>query len=107
GWWELNWANLNGHGPLRLSSDSAPEGGGQIWFPRGYYVGDPGSDRVFLTAWHQPPNVEASWSAKTWKAGDVVYNTTPAPGGWAGWICTTGGPNATSVWMGFGKIDKL
>jgi polygalacturonase len=41
-------------------------------------------------------------SAGTWQAGDIVWNSAPAAGEWAGWICVTGGTSGT--WKGFGGI---
>jgi hypothetical protein len=39
----------------------------------------------------------------TWRVGSVVWNTAPAAGGTAGWICTTGGSPGT--WKTFGAIS--
>lgn len=36
-------------------------------------------------------------------AGEVVYNTAPAPGGKVGWVCTKAGTPGT--WKAFGAID--
>ena len=38
----------------------------------------------------------------TWQRGNVVWNTTPSAGGYAGWICVTGGTPGT--WKEFGAI---
>lgn len=40
--------------------------------------------------------------AGAWKRGDIVYNTVPVSGGYAGWICTAGGTPGT--WSPFGAI---
>lgn len=39
----------------------------------------------------------------TWLAGDKVYNSAPAAGGYTGWICTMAG--APGTWKGFGLIQ--
>lgn len=39
----------------------------------------------------------------TWSQGDIVYNISPAAGGYIGWICVTGG--APGTWKGFGAIS--
>jgi hypothetical protein len=41
----------------------------------------------------------------TWILGDKVMNSSPVPGGYAGWICTTGGSGAGVVWKTFGPIS--
>lgn len=39
----------------------------------------------------------------TWSAGDVLLNTSPASGGFVGWVCVTGGTPGT--WKTFGAIS--
>jgi len=39
----------------------------------------------------------------TWRVGDIVYNDTPAAGGFIGWVCTTAGTPGT--WKTFGAIS--
>lgn len=39
-----------------------------------------------------------------WEKGDIIYNTNPSPGGFAGWICVTAGTPGT--WKGFGLIES-
>ncbi|MEK7405089.1 MAG: hypothetical protein AAB225_08275, partial [Acidobacteriota bacterium] len=41
-------------------------------------------------------------AAGTWRVGDVVWNSVPTPGGYAGWICVTAG--TPGVWKEFGPI---
>ena len=36
--------------------------------------------------------------------GDIVWNLTPTPGGFAGWICVVAGTPGT--WNTFGAIDR-
>jgi hypothetical protein len=45
----------------------------------------------------------AAPSSGTWATGDIVWNTSPTAGGYAGWICTSGGTPGT--WKGFGLIQ--
>lgn len=47
-----------------------------------------------------------------WRQGDVVFNSTPSPGGFAGWICVAsttladdGRETAPAVWRGYGLIE--
>lgn len=51
-------------------------------------------------------NIPSSLTAgnPTWVVGDVVYATTPTAGGNIGWVCTTAGTGASSVWKTFGAI---
>ena len=44
----------------------------------------------------------AAPTIKTFKKGDIVYNTNPIAGGFIGWICTTAGTPGT--WKTFGAI---
>jgi hypothetical protein len=39
---------------------------------------------------------------ETWSRGDIIYNTTPAAGGFIGWVCVAGGTPGT--WKTFGAI---
>ena len=39
----------------------------------------------------------------TWVAGNVIFNATPASGGYVGWVCTVSGTPGT--WKGFGLIE--
>lgn len=38
--------------------------------------------------------------------GDIVYNTSPSPGGYIGWVCTEGDGTALGTWKGFGLIQS-
>ncbi|MBC7472558.1 MAG: hypothetical protein H7196_04865 [candidate division SR1 bacterium] len=56
------------------------------------------------------PNVDPiSWhdsafpTTGTYVKGDVIYNTSPTPGGYMGWTCITAGTPGT--WKGFGLIE--
>jgi hypothetical protein len=56
-----------------------------------------------------PANEPISWhdtaipTTGTYVKGDVIYNTTPAPGGYMGWTCITAG--SPGAWKGFGLIE--
>lgn len=45
----------------------------------------------------------AAPSTGTWRVGDIVYNTAPAPSGFIGWVCTVAGTPGT--WKTFGAIS--
>jgi hypothetical protein len=45
----------------------------------------------------------AAPTTDTWQRGNIIWNTTPTAGGYAGWICTTGGTPGT--WKEFGAIE--
>ncbi|TNJ54137.1 hypothetical protein FE784_40075 [Paenibacillus hemerocallicola] len=40
----------------------------------------------------------------TYAQGDIVYNTTPVPGGGIGWVCTSAG--SPGAWKAFGTIEE-
>jgi len=46
----------------------------------------------------------------TWKLGDIIYHSNPVPGGYIGWICTTGGSfgtwNNEPIFKPYGLISK-
>lgn len=42
-------------------------------------------------------------SEGTWSAGDIIWDTTPSAGSFAGWICVSGGTPGT--WKTFGAIS--
>jgi tripartite-type tricarboxylate transporter receptor subunit TctC len=42
-------------------------------------------------------------SSGAWTVGDVVVNSSPAAGGWIGWVCITAGTPGT--WKGYGAIS--
>jgi hypothetical protein len=39
----------------------------------------------------------------SWNIGDIVYNSSPIPDSYFGWICVS--PGIPGVWKGFGKIE--
>ncbi len=43
---------------------------------------------------------------KTYKRGEIVYNTNPSPGSYVGWICTQEGTPGPGTWKGFGLIEN-
>ena len=46
----------------------------------------------------------SSPSEGTWRKGDIVYNTSPSPSSFVGWICVATGTPGT--WKGFGLIES-
>ncbi|MBC7472559.1 MAG: hypothetical protein H7196_04870 [candidate division SR1 bacterium] len=56
-----------------------------------------------------PPSDPISWhdsaipTTGTYVKGDVIYNTSPTPGGYMGWTCIIAGTPGT--WKGFGLIE--
>jgi hypothetical protein len=48
---------------------------------------------------------DAAPTTGTWMQADVVYNRTPAPGEYVGWVCVAGGTPGT--WVRFGRIGSL
>jgi len=67
-----------------------------LMFPLGYWIGGGSAAR------HQT-NGTAAPTTGEWAAGDIVWNRSPAPGGFAGWICTAAGTPGT--WKPFGAIS--
>jgi hypothetical protein len=37
--------------------------------------------------------------------GEIVFDETPSPGGYVGWVCTTSGAAGVAVWKRFGAIE--
>ena len=52
---------------------------------------------------HQELNQDAAPTTGTYSVGDIVWKTTPAAGGYIGWVCTTAGTPGT--WKTFGAIS--
>lgn len=48
-------------------------------------------------------NGNASPTEGSFQTGDIIWNQTPRPGGFVGWICTAAG--APGIWKPFGKIE--
>lgn len=44
----------------------------------------------------------SSPTSGTYSVGDIVWNSSPKPTGWAGWICVAGG--SPGLWKSFGQI---
>lgn len=99
GWWALEFAGVTAGTAIRWCGDTAAEwgmgtAGAKAAFDNGFYVGR--AFRVLTTTGTAAP------TAGTWAKGDRVLNTSPTPGGWAGWICTAAGTPGT--WRPFGAI---
>ena len=54
-------------------------------------------------AGQQVKYASAAPTSGTWSVGDIVHNTVPTAGGFAGWICVTAG--APGTWKTFGAIS--
>lgn len=54
------------------------------------------------TGWRVEMYGSAPPTTGTWNTGDMVWNTSPAAGGYIGWVCVAGGTPGT--WKGFGAI---
>ena len=85
-----------------VSGNSAPASGiANYWYPHtGAAIA-----HIFGNSWN--PRISygtAAPASGTYKVGDIVYNTAPAPSGYTGWICTTAGTPGT--WKGFGVIQS-
>ena len=79
------------------------------WLNKGVYLGgDVGveTQTLLLSAPSIPTTVaDVSASAATYEAGDVVWNSAPAPAGALGWTCTTKGTMTTLAGV-TGSIDS-
>lgn len=49
-------------------------------------------------------NFVAAPTTGLWSRGDIVYNVTPSPGGYVGWICVVGDGTGVGTWSPFGNI---
>ncbi len=96
-WWEVLWANSSRYSAFALSGGNAAEGGGQIKFPRGYYLGNGNTQR-------KVQNSPAVPTTGTWQIGDRIYNTLPTPGNYIGWVCIASGTPGS--WKPFGLINQ-
>jgi hypothetical protein len=96
GWWELYNASA-AYSPLRFSTEEAEVGGNQLWLENGMYLGDGkhggGGGRVLVRTSDTMP-------AANGNPGDIIFNSNPAVGGYAGWIFVAG-----SGWRPYGKIQ--
>ncbi len=71
------------------------------WFTNGFFIGNAnypvGSNPAAMhfmaapTVTGQPPPIQFDGSSQTYEKGDVVWNSSPSPGGSLGQVCTTEG----------------
>ena len=84
-----------------VSGNTIPQSGVAPYYPHtGTAIA-----HIFGNSWN--PRISygtAAPASGTYKVGDTVYNTAPAPSGYTGWICTTAGTPGT--WKGFGVIES-
>lgn len=101
GKWLLNWGNVAEHLHL-YNRDTKPANGfsrdlssinGGIGFPNGYFV----VGMRYRGDWIAAP------TTGTYMEGDIIYNISPAAGGFVGWVCVSGGTPGT--WKTFGAIS--
>lgn len=123
GWWSWTFKGQDTNpSPLRISTNSAREGRGQLWAENGLFFGngnqsfeleDNGSqkhkNRVLVRASFGDSPIENSPPSpplKGWQPGDQLLNTNPIPEdptfGYAGWIYI----GEEVGWRPFGKIEK-
>jgi len=57
-----------------------------------------GINGAYMSAGASPP------VSGYWNKGTLMYNTSPAPGGYAGWVCVNDG--SPGAWKGFGLIER-
>jgi Pectate lyase superfamily protein len=89
---------------FRVEFGNFANGDAYVYAP--YICKGPNAERYSLARQEANP-FEEQWgsSAPTsgaWRRGDKVWNTDPAPGQFAGWICIADGSPGT--WRGFGAI---
>jgi hypothetical protein len=94
--WYLLYGNTAAQSPLAFAGSGAGVRPGSLAFPLGYNLIYGGQ---FLTHDCGP----APPTSGTYRAGSTRVNTTPVPGGKAGWVCVTSG--SPGVWKGCGTID--
>jgi hypothetical protein len=102
GWWELIYGQSHG-GSFALSTTKSDLGqGGWIWFEFGFYIG-----RKFAFDSRIKVDAARSKPAVVGNVGDVVFNSKPRAGGYAGWICVPDPTNAANpnVWKQYGLIE--
>ena len=86
GWWELVYDGTTA--PYALSTNLAPEGGGQIWFPQGFYAG--AFDYRVPVRW-----LDAQPSSGAHVRGETVYKRQHTSDRILGWVCTASGTPGT------------
>jgi hypothetical protein len=91
--WFLALGNTPAQGALALADVGASVPPGSLVLPRGYYDLC-GASLLSRAAAPERPKAAAGG------VGDVVWNVSPAPGGFVGWVKTSSG------WKGFGPIER-
>lgn len=51
------------------------------------------------------PSHYTGYTGTTWNVGDRSFNTTPIPGGYDGWVCTSAGTSVTAVFKPIGQVS--
>lgn len=68
---------------------------GSVFFESGVWIGGTTSGRNIKTGGAIPTTEDCA-------QGDIIFNSSPVPGGFVGWVCTTAGTPGT--WKAFGAI---
>lgn len=101
--WLLQYANSAAFTPIAYVNSAASlytlKGFTGPAFRNGYAVRKSGSINTSLVRMLE----SAAPTTGTWQVGDIVYNDTPAAGGFIGWVCVTAGTPGT--WKTFGAIS--
>jgi hypothetical protein len=73
----------------------------RTWFPHGYLVGDGYStNRMNVAVATSQPTGPCIYNSRNPEENGIRYDSTPDPGGYLGWVCTT-----ANVWKRFGAIE--
>jgi hypothetical protein len=93
GWWSLNNSTSNGRSSISFPTTISGPRATAALFQNGFFFGTPAA----LTETNASKVLTRQTSGSgiptdgTWEIGDIVWNTAPAPGTPAGWVCTTAG----------------
>lgn len=87
---------------MYFSDTDADNGAGNAFFLNGYYEGR-GQGTLTQSNFRLRIGGTAAPVSGTFVRGDIVWNHAVVAGGWAGWICVTGG--TPGVWKGFGAVE--
>lgn len=115
GWWD--WLSESTQSVMRWSSNSASEGHGRMWIPRGFLLGDGSGQRMSIESGQSKPTGSA-YRLPTYTTGSIKFNTeqTPQSGGGHGlfgWQLTyqanspSNGTLHTIRWPHFGVTNEI
>jgi hypothetical protein len=103
----FDYANSGGTEAFTYNGPNTAESYGRAGANAGaYYMNIPNLVIGYSSGGRRMTAAAAAPASGEWAKGDVIMNTNPAPGGKAGWICTTAGTaGSTAVFKAFGAID--